>query len=148
MEARIIILDANIGVKILYSEPDSATAQKFLEACTAENIRLFVPEHFLYELINVCQRVGVQVANALKFFAAMKGSILTVVTPEHSTWLLAEKIAKEGHQKSGFPTMYDSIYHALAIETKAVFVTSDKRHFTKAKKFSHICLLKNWESLF
>ena len=148
MEVKNIILDANIGIKILHSESDSEVAQKFLQACITENRKFFVPEHFLYELVNVCQRLGVQITNALKLFEAMKGSLLTIMTPEYSTWLLAEKIAKEGHQKSGFPTMYDSIYHALAIETNGVFVTADKRHFAKAERFFHICLLENWYSLF
>ena len=147
MEEKTIILDANIAVKILYEEQDTAVAQSFLEACTTDDIRILVPEHFLYELINVCQNLGIEIANALTLFTAMKGSILTVVTPDNSTWLLAEKIAMHGHQKSGFTSMYDSIYHALAIESKGVFVTADKKHFAKTEKFSHISLLSNWESV-
>ena len=145
---KIIILDTNIAVKILHEEQDTEIAQCFLEECTINNVRILVPEHFLYELINVCQRLGVEVANALKFFDAMKGSILTIVTPDNSTWLLAETIAKEGNKKSGFPSMYDSIYHALAIKSKGVFFTSDRRHFIKSEKFSHISLLSDWETFF
>ena len=58
------------------------------------------------------------------------------------------KIASTGHEKSGFPSIYDSIYHALAIHEKAVFLTADKRHYEKSKSFGHICLLKDWENLF
>jgi len=148
MEEKTIILDASIAVKILHEEPDTKIAQGFLEACTTNNAPVVVPEHFLYELVNVCQKLGVEVSNALKFFDVMKGSILTVVTPDRSSWLLAEKIAREGHQKSGFPSMYDSIYHALAIESKGVFVTADKRYFVKTGKFAHISLLSGWESIF
>ena len=107
-----------------------------------------VPEHFLYELINVCQRLNIAIQNALELFETMKGSILTVVTPGHSAWLLAEKIANDGHKKSGFPSIYDSIYHSLAIESEGVFVTADKRYYAKAERHSGICLLKDWEFIF
>ena len=148
MEDKTIILDASVAVKILHKEQDTTIAQEFLETCTTNDTRVLVPEHFLYELINVCQKLSIEVSNALKFFGAMKGSILTVVTPDNDMWLLAEKIASKGHQKSGFPSMYDSIYHALAIESKGVFVTADRRYFAKAEKFSHISLLSGWENIF
>ena len=147
MKKKTIILDASVAVKILHEEQDTKIAQEFLEACTKNNTRVFVPEHFLYELINVCQKLDIEVSNALKFFGAMKGSILTAVTPDNDMWLLAEKIAKEGHPKSGFPSIYDSIYHALAIESKGVFVTADRRHFAKTEKLSHISLLSDWENV-
>ena len=145
---KIIILDTNIAVKILHEEQDTEIAQCFLEECTINNVRILVPEHFLYELINVCQRLGVEVANALKFFDAMKGSILTIVTPDNPTWLLAETIAKEGNKKSGFPSMYDSIYHATAIKLNTVFLTADKKHHAKTQHYGHIKLLEDWESIF
>ena len=147
MEDKTIILDASVAVKILHEEQDTTIAQDFLETCTTNDTRVLVPEHFLYELINVCQKLGIEVSNALKFFGAMKGSILTVVTPDNDMWLLAEQITGEGHLKSGFPSMYDSIYHALAIESNGVFVTADRKHFAKAEKFSHISLLKDWDKI-
>ena len=52
------------------------------------------------------------------------------------------------HEKSGFPTIYDSIYHALAIQLDAVFLTADKKHYAKAKEYGHIKLLSEWETIF
>ncbi|MGU9961846.1 MAG: type II toxin-antitoxin system VapC family toxin [Candidatus Puniceispirillales bacterium WSBS_2018_MAG_OTU23] len=148
MEKQIIILDANIVVKILHEEGDSKAAKDFLSACTQNNTQVLVPEHFLYELISVCQKLDIEVFDVLKFFRAMKDSIVTVVMPDDRTWLLAEKISKEGHEKSGFPSMYDSIYHALAIVHKGVFVTADQTHFAKTKTISHISLLRDWVDIF
>ena len=54
MEEKTIILDASVAVKILHEEQDTNIAQEFLEACTNNDTRVLVPEHFLYELINVC----------------------------------------------------------------------------------------------
>ncbi len=148
MNHSIIILDANILVKVLFEEHDSADANGFLQACIKRQVTILVPEHFLYEVVNVCKHLGIEISLVLEFFEGLKSSILTVAVPQRDTWLLAEKIAKQGHEKSGFPSMYDSIYQAVAIQTDGVFVTADKRHFVKSQKFGHICQLKDWETLF
>ena len=148
MGTRRLVLDANIAIKVLHRESDSEVARRFLQACATRNRRILVPEHFLYERVNVSQRLGIAIQNVLKLFEAMKGSILTVVTPTPSAWLRAEKIANDGHEKSGFPSIYDSIYHGLAIESEAVFITADKRHYAKARHHSGVCLLEDWESVF
>lgn len=144
----MIVPDANVVIKILHHEPDSEMAQNFLAACVTKKADILVPEHFLYELINVAHRLGIAIEQVLQLFEVMQGSVLTVVIPQPSTWLLAEKIADAGHEKSGFPSMYDSIYHSLAIQSESVFVTADSRHYAKAERFSCIRLLQDWESVF
>lgn len=147
MENRLIVLDANIAVKLLHDEHDSEEAKNFLTECAVQDVRIIVPEHFLYELVNVSHRLNVKTELVYDFYESIKSSILMSVSPSRSMWLLAEKIANEGHIKSGFPSIYDSIYHALAIESEGVFVTADKRHFVKAQKFKHICLLETWQEV-
>ena len=103
-----------------------------------------MPDHFVYEVINVSRRVGVDAGKAFDLFAAMKGNFLSVVTPSRELWMSAQDIANDGHPKSGFPSIYDSIYHALAIDLGGIFVTADKRHIAKSSQHRHICLLNNW----
>lgn len=147
MSKQIIVIDANIVVKMLHDEIDSAVAQAFLKACVNRNARLIVPEHFTYELMNVALRLGVDILQAFELQTSLKETLLTFVTPKKSAWLLAEKIAKHGHPKSGFPSLYDSIYHAIAIEAEGTFITADRRHVVKAESFKSVMLLQDWESL-
>ena len=39
-------------------------------------------------------------------------------------------------------TFYDASYHALAIQQKGTFITSDKKYFNKVRDKSHIQLLE------
>lgn len=73
---------------------------------------------------------------------------MTVVSPSLSLWKRAQETCRDGHKNSGFPSMYDSIYHAIAIEANGVFVTADKKHFAKTKQHGNICLLENWKGVF
>nr|VFJ52391.1 MAG: PIN domain-containing protein [Candidatus Kentron sp. FW] len=70
---------------------------------------------------------------------------LELVDLTDECWLKAEEIARYGNEKSGFPSLYDSVYHALAIENDCSFITADNRHETKAENFGHIVLVENWE---
>jgi len=147
MTAPIIVVDANIVVKLLHEEADSDTAQRFLKACVEHEARLVAPEHFTYEMMSVASRLGIDLAHVLDLQEGLRETMLTLVTPNRSAWLLAEKIAKTGHPNSGFPSIYDSIYHALAIEAAGTFITADGRHLAKAESFGHAKLLKEWQSL-
>ncbi|VAV95758.1 hypothetical protein MNBD_ALPHA08-288 [hydrothermal vent metagenome] len=148
MDQAIIVLDANVLVKVFHEEHDTEHAKNLLKSCTRQQTTILVPEHFLYEVVSVCQYLGIGIPQVLDFFDVLKSSILTIAAPQRDTWLLAEKIARQGHEKSGFPSMYDSIYHGLAIHGDGTFVTADKRYFAKAQPFKHICLLKDWQTLF
>jgi predicted nucleic acid-binding protein len=46
-----------------------------------------------------------------------------------------------GHIKSGYPSIYDALFHAMALCNKAVFVTADKHHYAKTQILGNICLL-------
>lgn len=47
-------------------------------------------------------------------------------------------ITKDGHEKSGYPTFNDSMYHAIAITEDALFITADKRHYEKTSQLGNI----------
>jgi predicted nucleic acid-binding protein len=146
--AVIIVLDANVFAKIFVPEPDSDEAKIFLKSCASLGVRFMVPHLFAYEIAEITRYYKYPLEETRKLFRTFQRSVLSLVDPDNPTWLLAEKINASGHEKSGFPSMYDSIYHALAIRQDAVFVTADRKHYKKAKGFGHICLLKDWESLF
>jgi len=147
MTASVIVVDANVVVKLLHEEADSDAAQRFVRACVEHGARLVAPEHFTYEMMSVARRLGIAFDHVLALQESLRETILTLVAPDRPAWLLAERIAKTGHPSSGFPSIYDSIYHALAIEASGTFVTADGRHLAKADGFGHAMLLKDWKSL-
>lgn len=145
---KIIVPDSNLFIKLFHPEADSEEAKVFFKACAELNFKLIVPDLFKYEVSAVACDKQCDLKPVLNLFQAFKRSILTVSSPDESTWLLAEKIVKSGHPKSGFPSIYDSIYHALAIQAGGVFLTADEKHCSKAMEFEHITLFKDWESIF
>jgi len=142
---KTIIVDSNVIAKIFVEEEDSQQAVNFFRSCLAKGFQVQAPDLLKYEIAQITLRKKLSMNEVMVFFEDHISVLVELTSPDHSVWQEAEKICQYGHIKSGFPTMYDSIYHAMAIINKGVFVTADRRHFEKAKSFGHICLLKGWE---
>ena len=141
---KTLIIDASIGAKLFIQEDDSQQAIDLFEASVRHSLSLVVPELFKYEITSIAHRLHVPLEPVLRFFDDQVDKLLSYQKPSMSAWLKAEEIAKKGHKKSGYPSMYDSIYHALAIEHDGTFITADKRHYDKTVKYGHILLLEEW----
>ena len=144
----MVVPDANVFAKLFHREADSNEARMFFKVCATTNTKQFVPELFKYEIAQITRNYQESLTKTLNVFFAHEQSILRVLPPDRETWLLAEKISHDGHEKSGYPSIYDSIYHAMAIKLDATFLTADKRHYAKTKQHGHIKLLEDWESIF
>ncbi|WP_315040582.1 type II toxin-antitoxin system VapC family toxin [Faucicola mancuniensis] len=143
-----LIVDANVLIKILQDEPDSEIAIDFLTYCNSHFIHFYAPTLFQYEVINVATKKKVALDDTLNLLNFYKSANLTLQEPSYDDWLLAEKICQNGNEKSGYPSMYDSIYHAMAINRHTTFVTADNRHIAKTKQLGSILLLNDWQTLF
>lgn len=141
-----IVLDACVVAKTFIDEPDSQEAVNLIIACVKENIQITAPDIFKYEIAQIAIKKSVSLDKVLTLFEEAIFKLIDMQSPNRFIWLQGEHICQNGHEKSGFPTMYDSVYHAMAIINDGVFITSDKRHYEKTKSFGHIALLKDWES--
>ena len=140
------VIDSNIFIKILLEEKDSPLAKDFFVHCLKREIQLLVPSLFPYEVLYIAQKYGHDtqaVSDHLK-----KHKQLQVV--ELSTALIDKTIQiveQSSQPKSGFPSFYDSCYHALAILNDCDFITADKKHYEKTKKLGNIQLLSDMKSI-
>ncbi len=143
-----LVIDSNIGAKLFTQETDSQKAVDLFEAGVKKQFSLIVPELFKYEIASIAYYKRIPLEPVLHLFDEQIDRILNYVKPSTRAWLKAQEIAQDGNHKSGFPSMYDSIYHAMAIELDGVFITADKKHYEKTKQYGHILLLEKWNQAF
>ena len=143
----IVVIDANVIAKTFIAEPDSEQAMACLQACVAKKISMIAPDILKYEIMQIAIRKQCSLEAVISLFDEHISTLIELRQPNHSSWLEAEKISQYGHEKSGFPYIYDSIYHAMAIVEQGIFITADKCHYEKSKNFEHIVLLENWHEV-
>lgn len=136
-----LVVDASVALKWFMTErPDeqnvaeAALVGKSIETSRAE---LFAPPHWIAEIISVLARLDPP---------AVDGALTTLGSLEYVTICdqlamrrAADLAIKHRHH------LFDTLYHAVALETGATLVTADERYFTKARGEGGIELLADFK---
>ena len=140
---KTLVLDTSVLVKLFLAEADRETVIHLFETAAMGEVRLIAPNLILYEALAVAQAYDVveQVAGLL---FAQVGFTLHLLEPTAAQWQQALKIINKGHRKSGFPSIYDAMFHAIALEMDAIFLTADQRHYAKTHTLGNIALLQEF----
>ncbi|MCX5649168.1 MAG: type II toxin-antitoxin system VapC family toxin [Planctomycetota bacterium] len=118
---KTVVLDASVVVKLFFEEKDSKAA----EQCVAQAEELLAPDLVWVETANVIwkrQRRGNLTADAASDIAR---SILALPVVTHPAADLVPDALELAMQLDR--TVYDCLYLALAVKTKSVMITGDKR---------------------
>ena len=142
------VLDANVFLEYIYARPLQNKSKQLLQDAILEKIQILIPSLVLDEITEVlCGNLDnlEQVQWHLKYLEKLaKQKVLQIVVPNSDIRMKAIELARSGNKKSGFPEFTDCLYHALAILSDAVFITNDKKHICKVKRFGHIQELSNY----
>ena len=141
MHNKHVVIDACVFIALIYDEAYSKVAREKIQSLLENRTHLIVPDLFLYELLSVAKQRKDHVEEVLQYFRSFAQSSLTVVALSDEVARKASEISDMGHPKSGFPSIYDSVYHALAILLNTDFITADKRHYAKTQHLGHIQLI-------
>ena len=143
-----IVLDSNVFNKLFLAEDDRKQAIDLVLELGNKDYRIISPNLFLYEVLSVAAVSNFSTEAAYQLIYQHQKVNLELVDINKEVISQAIAITEKGHPNSGYPSFYDSAYHALAIQYKCQFVTADRRHKVKADQFGYITLLNDWESLF
>ena len=143
-----VVLDSCVFSKYFLEEPDSQQANALIQNLLKNKIHILVPHLWVYEVLSTVSIANYPVMGVYQLIIKLQKSILHTVELDMLCVNLVMDICKTGHIKSGFPSFYDSSYHALAILNDCYFITADKRHFSKTEQLGNIVLLSDWEKVF
>lgn len=140
----MIVVDASVFNKLFLDEPDRPQAAALFRHAIEYGIALIAPSLLLYEALPVALHYDVSFRRVHELLDAQRSAGMQLVEPSLPVLERAWEIARHGSKATGHPSLQDSIYHALAIETGATLVTADQRHFRKTNHFGYIQLLEDW----
>ena len=137
-----LVIDASVAAKWVLAESpveqDAGKAALLLGRIADENATLLQPEHWRVEVLSIVARLA----------------------PDRfdRTWRLLESLnvkwqsSKRVHERA-VPLsnqvkhhFFDTLYHAIAIEHDASFITADDAYFAKAFRLGNIQILTNFSA--
>lgn len=133
-----VVIDSNILIKSLREEDGSEKCQELIRGWISDGTLILVPSLFEFEVYAVLCARGDSCDFAQEIIEQWKGNVLRVVELKPEYIAKAQEIVKSGNNRSGFPSFYDSIYHAISIIEGATFFTADHKHVKKAEGFGFI----------
>ena len=150
MEDNLYVLDANIFLEYIYDRTLSQQSKIIIQDAILKHIQILLPSLLLDEITEVlCGNLNDLdvVQQHLHYIEKLIAeNILHIVVPNTEVRIKAIEIARTGNNKSGYPELTDSLYHALAILNDAVFITNDIKHISKVVEFGHIMALQKYRS--
>ena len=135
-----LVVDASVALKWFFKdrddEPDLAPATEILERFAAGEVRLLAPVHFHPEVCTVLAR------EAPETMDRRLSRLLGLSIPVHDDAAVLARamgLARELEHH-----LFDTLYHALALEEDATLVTADARYARKAGDHGGIVELSSW----
>lgn len=135
-----LVVDASVAVKWFLPEPsrepDADRAATLLRAVRDGEVELLEPPHWLAEVAAVLTRLRPGIAaEAIDLMDAME--LETAAGAE--LYKRASHLARQLNQH-----LFDTLYHALALENDALLVTADDRYLRKAGQLGNVVALDEW----
>jgi len=132
------VVDASVAVKWAVPETDGeedvGPAMALLTAFQRGEVSLLQPPHWLAEVAAVIARLRPSLAaEAITLFHALD----LPVVDDLDVYLRGCALATELHHH-----LFDTLYHAVALEKGATFITADTRYWRKARSQGAIRLLR------
>ncbi len=134
------VVDSSVFNKLFLDEVDREQALQLFTQAAKQEVQLIAPDLLFLEAINTAQRCGIPIDEVAALLKAQK-YLMEIRPITHAEQQKAIELIKMGHPNSGYPSIYDALFHAMAICNNALFVTADHRHYAKTKQVGHIVLL-------
>jgi len=136
-----LVVDASVAAKWFVrdaqEEKDVTSAVDILIGVGKNSIELIQPPHWMAEVIAVLARLQPDLTNdAIDLLDAME----IPIRAESSVYKLANHLARELNHH-----LFDTLYHALALQDNATLLTADHRYFKKAVDHGSICMLADFD---
>ena len=135
-----LVVDASVAVKWVIRTPDIETdtdrAVDLLSAAQHGVVDIVQPPHWLAEVAAVVARVRPEGSvAAIDLLDALELSVVV----DADIYKRAASIAAQTGQH-----LFDTLYHAVALERDGVLVTADERYLRKARTFGNVISLVDW----
>ena len=138
----IAVIDASVAIKWFFRdsarEADGEQALSVLAAVRAGKLDVLQPPHWLAEIAAVIARLQPEIAGeAIDVLDAMEFPVAAEAALYKRAAVLAASLGQH---------VFDTLYHAVALEHTGYLISADRRYYGKARRLGRIVYLADWDA--
>ena len=136
------VIDASVAVK--WFIPDAAAgndvdrALQLLASAQRDEARFLQPPHWVSEVAAVLVRLAHKTAGSSVEALMALAFVKTANDVGHYQRAISLALKMDHH-------LFDTLYHAVALEEKATLITADRKYYDKAKRLGSILMLEEFD---
>ena len=136
------VIDASVAVKWFIPDATIETevdrALQLLASAQRDEARFLQPAHWVSEVAAVLVRLAPKtVGSSVEALMAL-AFVNTANDVGHYQRAISLALKLDHH-------LFDTLYHAVALEEKAMLITADRKYYDKAKRMGSILMLEEFE---
>ena len=136
------VIDASVAVKWFIPdatiETDVDRALQLLDSAQRDEARFLQPPHWVSEVAAVLVRLAPKtVGSSVEALMAL-AFVKTANDVGHYQRAISLALKLDHH-------LFDTLYHAVALEEKATLITADMKYYDKAKRLGSILMLEEFD---
>lgn len=135
-----LVVDASVAIKwflgATHDETNLAEAQAVAAAIDSSGTELFAPSHWILEIIAVLARIDPSIVDEALLLLDDMNALLVDSVPVLKR--AADLSVTLNHH------LFDTLYHAVALEVGATLIIADEAYFAKAKDLGSITRLADF----
>lgn len=135
-------IDNSVFIKILALEEGRQEALDLFDFLEKDGHQIINPTLFQYEFFKVCITKNLNLKLAHEVIDRHLEVNMELLDPTIKHNLQAKEIIASCKKENGFPSYYDTIYHAMALVEGGTLITADEKYYTKTKHLGGVLLLE------
>lgn len=137
-----LVVDASVTVKWIVPDRAGEThieqARSVVAMLDRPDCELFAPPHWMAEVLAVIARIQpTHIDDAIRLFHDAR----PIIVDSLATLRFAAKLSVDLDHH-----LFDTLYHAVAMEVGATLITADERYFAKAMSLGSIIMLVDFRA--
>lgn len=138
-----LVIDTSVFNKLYLEEADSDQAVALFKRAASHEFELQAPDLLYIEVISTANSYKLPIEHIIRLLDFQTRHLMPLRPLSRTEMRKAIEITQQGHPQSGYPSIYDSVFHAMAICNNAILVTADRRHYEKTRQWKNIMQLRD-----
>ncbi|MDD3862191.1 MAG: type II toxin-antitoxin system VapC family toxin [Candidatus Gracilibacteria bacterium] len=134
-----VVVDNSVLIKGFIVEEYSQIVYELLDMNLKREVTLLAPTILIYEFFNIISRAYQSFDGIGYAYEKLKNLNLSLIDPSDEILMYASDYLFKNKKIS----YYDAVYHSLAKEMNATFLTADKKYYDQMKKEGNVEWLGN-----